>query len=103
MKIMLISEVKEMLSKLSEEQELNREQKIALEHSERVARLPPEKARELVERLMEIGKVEEKQACKMADLLPEVREEVVAIFAKETYIPSEEEIEQILEVIREYL
>jgi len=103
MKIMLISEVKEMLSKLGNERELNREQKIALEHSERVALLPSKKARELAKKLMQIGKVEEKQACKMADLLPKEREEVVAIFAKETYIPSEEEIEQILEVIREYI
>jgi len=103
MKIMLISEVKEMLSKLSGERELTREQKIALEHSERVATLPSDKARELVDKLMQIGKVEEKQACKMADLLPRDREEVVAVFAKETYIPSEEEIEQILEVIREYI
>ena len=103
MKIMLISEVKEMLSKLSNERELNREQKIALEHSERVSLLPSKKARELAKKLMQIGKVEEKQACKMADLLPKDREEVVAIFAKETYIPSEEEIEQILEVIREYI
>ena len=103
MKIMLISEVKEMLSKLGNERELNREQKIALEHSERVALLPSKKAREMAKKLMQIGKVEEKQACKMADLLPKEREEVVAIFAKETYIPSEEEIEQILEVIREYI
>ncbi len=103
MKIMLISEVKEMLSKLGNERELNREQKIALEHSERVALLPSKKARELAKKLMQIGKVEEKQACKMADLLPKEREEVVAIFAKETYIPSEDEIEQILEVIREYI
>ena len=103
MKIMLISEVKEMLSKLGNERELNREQKIALEQSERVALLPSKKARELAKKLMQIGKVEEKQACKMADLLPKEREEVVAIFAKETYIPSEDEIEQILEVIREYI
>jgi len=64
---------------------------------------PSKKARELAKKLMQIGKVDEKQACKMADLLPKEREEVVAIFAKETYIPSEDEIEQILEVIREYI
>ena len=39
MKVVLLSEVKEMLSKLSKEQELNREQKIALEHSEKVVKL----------------------------------------------------------------
>lgn len=103
MKIVLISEVKEMLHKLSKERELSREQKIALEHSERIAKLPAKKARELVSKLMEIGRINEKQACKIADLLPKEKEEVVAIFAKETYMPSDEEIEKILELIREYI
>jgi len=103
MKVVLLSEVKEMLSKLSKEQELNREQKIALEHSEKVVKLSAKKARELVEKLLEIGKIDEKKACKIADLLPKEKEEVVAIFAKETYIPSDDEIEQILEVVRQYL
>lgn len=103
MKVVLLSEVKEMLSKLSKEQELNREQKIALEHSEKVVKLSAKKARELVEKLLEIGKIDEKKACKIADLLPKEKEEVVAIFAKETYIPSDDEIEQILEVVRQYI
>ncbi|HHF55719.1 MAG TPA: RNA polymerase [Thermoplasmatales archaeon] len=103
MKIVLLSEVKEMLSKLSKERELNREQKIALEHSEKVVKLSAKKSRELVEKLLEIGKIDEKKACKIADLLPKEKEEVVAIFAKETYIPSDDEIEQILEVVRQYI
>ncbi len=103
MKVVLISEVKEMLSKLAKERELNREQRIALEHSEKVAKLPAKKARELAEKLMEIGRINEKQACKIADLLPKDKEEVVAIFAKETYMPSDDEIEQILQLVKEYI
>mgnify|MGYP000557147089 CR=1 FL=1 len=103
MKIVLVSEVKEMLAKLSKKQDMNREQKIALEHSERVVKLTAKKARELAKKLMEIGKIDEKKACKIADLLPTDKEEVVAIFAKETYIPSDDEIEQILELVRQYI
>lgn len=103
MKIVLISEVKEMLQKLSKERELNREQRIALDHSERVAKLSAKKARELVSKLMETGRINEKQACKIADLLPKDKEEVVAIFAKETYMPSDKEIEEILELINQYI
>ncbi|KAA0002631.1 MAG: RNA polymerase Rpb4 family protein [Thermoplasmata archaeon] len=102
MKIVLISEVKEILSKLSKERDLKREQKIALEHSEKVNPIPAKKARELVSKLMEIGRIEEKQACKIADLLPKDEDELLAIFAKETYIPSKEEIEEILNLVREY-
>ena len=52
---------------------------------------------------MEIGRINEKQACKIADLLPKDKEEVVAIFAKETYMPSDDEIEQILQLVNEYI
>lgn len=103
MKIVLISEVKEILSKLSKERELNREQRIALEHSEKVAKLSVKKAKELVKKLMEIGKINEKQACKIADLLPKDKDEVVAIFAKEIYMPSDDEIEKILELVKQYI
>jgi len=102
MKIVLVSEVKEILSKLSKERELKREQKIALEHAEKVNPIPAKKARELVSKLMEIGRIEEKHACKIVDLLPKDEDEVLAIFAKETYVPSKEEIEQILKLVKEY-
>jgi len=41
-------------------------------------------------------------ACKIADLLPRDEDELLAIFAKETYVPSKEEIEQILKLVKEY-
>lgn len=103
MKPVTISEVKQILTKLRKEGELNREQNIALEHSKRVSKLSAKKAKELIQKLMEIGKIEEKQACKITDLLPKNKDEVVAIFAKETYIPSDEEIEKILETVKEYI
>ncbi len=103
MRIVLLSEVKELLTKLSKERELTREQRIALEHSEKVAHISSKKAKELVKKLMEIGRINERQACKIADLLPKEKDEVVAIFAKETYMPSDEEIEQIIELVRQYI
>jgi len=102
MKILLISEIKDILSKISKERELSREQKIALEHSEKVSLISSKEGRKLVEELMKIGRINEKQACKIADLLPVERDGVVAIFAKETYMPSEEEIEKIIELVKKY-
>ncbi|MBC7128464.1 MAG: RNA polymerase [Thermoplasmatales archaeon] len=102
MKILLISEIKDILSKISSKRELNREQKIALEHSEKVSSISIKEGRELVEELMKIGRINEKQACKIADLLPVEKDEVVAIFAKETYMPSDEEINKIIELVKKY-
>jgi len=103
MKVVLISEVKEILSNLGKERELNRGQKIALEHSEKVNALPVKKARELFKKLKGIGRINEKQACKIVDLLPSNKDELMAIFAKETYIPSEEEIKKILDIVGGYI
>jgi len=103
MRIVLLSEVKELLMKLSKERELSREQKIALEHSEKIVKISSKKAKELVKKLMEIGRINDKQACKIADLLPTEKDEVVAIFAKETYMPSDDEIEQIIELVKQYI
>ncbi|KAA0014002.1 MAG: hypothetical protein FE041_02295 [Thermoplasmata archaeon] len=103
MRIVLLSEVKELLMKLSKERELSREQKIALEHSEKIVKISSKKAKELVKKLTEIGRINDKQACKIADLLPTEKDEVVAIFAKETYMPSDDEIEQIIELVKQYI
>ncbi len=102
MKVLLISEIKDILSEIGKERELNREQKIALEHSEKVLLISSKKGKELVEELMKIGRINEKQACKIADLLPVEKDKVVAIFAKESYMPSDEEIDKIIETVKKY-
>ncbi|KAA0001220.1 MAG: RNA polymerase [Thermoplasmata archaeon] len=103
MKIVSLAEVKEMLMKLGKERELTREQKIALEHAEKVVKLSAKKTKELVKKLLEIEGVNEKQAYKIADLLPKEEEDLLAIFAKETVTPSDDGKKKILEIVREYL
>jgi len=104
MKIVSLSEVKNMLTELSKErEELTREQKIALEHSEKVVQLPVSKTKKLIKELQTIEKLNKKQAYKIADLLPKDEEGIMAIFSKETFVPSKEDIKKILEIIREYI
>ena len=103
MRVLPLAEVKNILSNLSKERELTREQRISMEHSEHVTQLNEKKAADIIPRLLKIGKIEERQAVKIADLLPKERDAVVAIFAKETSIPSDNDIEKILELVKEYL
>ncbi len=104
MKIVSLVEVKDMLIKLGKErEELTREQKIALEHSEKVVKLSANKTKELIKKLTGIEKIGKAQAYKIADTLPKDEEEVMIIFSKETLVPSKEEIKKILEMVREYL
>jgi DNA-directed RNA polymerase subunit F len=103
MRFVSLAEVKNMLSALSKEREdMTREQKIALEHAEKVVHLSAEKTKELVRRLRDLDKVQKKHAFKIADVLPVDEEEVLTIFAKETVVPSKEEILKIVSIVEEY-
>lgn len=103
MKILSLAEIKNILSKLSKErEELTREQKISLEHSEHISNLSIKKTKELINQLTAIEKIEIKQATQIANLLPNSKEELMAIYSKETYIPSDKEADTILKIIKEY-
>jgi DNA-directed RNA polymerase subunit F len=103
MRIVTLAEVKNMLFSLSKEREdMTREQKIALEHAEKVVALSAEKTKDLIRRLRELEKVQKKHAHKIADLLPRDEEEVMTVFAKETVVPSKEEVTKIVGIVEEY-
>jgi DNA-directed RNA polymerase subunit F len=51
---------------------------------------------------MRIDRMKEYQACKIADLLPFDEGEVRAIFLKERFTPSKEEIEDIVNLVEKY-
>jgi DNA-directed RNA polymerase subunit F len=102
-KLVSLAEVKNMLKKISKERkELIYEQKIALEHAERFARLSAKQTKDLIAELMKVEHVEEMQAYKIADILPNTEDDVKAIFAKERYTPNDKEIKTILEIVKKH-
>ena len=102
MEIVPLSEVKNLLKKLQKDRELTREQNISLEYAERVVSLPHNKTQKLIKELLDLDRINEPQACKIADLLPTSEEEVISIFSKESYTPSKEQITKILDILMEY-
>jgi DNA-directed RNA polymerase subunit F len=102
-KIVSLAEVKNILKKISKERkEMIYEQKIALEHAERFARLSAKQTKDLIAELMKVEHVEELQAYKIADILPNTEDDVKAIFAKERYTPNDKEIKTILEIVKKH-
>ncbi len=98
-----ISEAKKTLTKLSKERkELNYEQKIALEHAQMFAKLPVTKVNAMIKELQGIEFIQEKHACKIADILPTTGDEVKTIFAKERITIDEKDIKKILEIVEKY-
>ena len=102
-KVVSLAEVKNILKKISKERkELLYEQKIALEHAEKFAKLSAKQTKDLITELMKLDHVEEIHAYKIADILPKAEDDVKAIFAKERYTPNDKEIKSILEIVKKH-
>ncbi|WP_297536354.1 RNA polymerase Rpb4 family protein [Thermococcus sp.] len=79
------------------------EARISLEHAEKFAKLSPEKARELKEKLMDLFEwIDERIAAKLADILPDDYLDIRVVFAKEAHMPTPEEAEEIIKLVDEY-
>jgi DNA-directed RNA polymerase subunit F len=64
--------------------------------------LDPEESVELVEDLLELEKVDEPTAYKIADLLPKDRDELRSVYAQERYTLAGDELDDILNVVAKY-
>ncbi|PSP26816.1 DNA-directed RNA polymerase subunit F [Halobacteriales archaeon QH_2_65_14] len=103
------AETKEILERLEaeraaeEEREMRYELARAIEHVNKFADLDPEESREFVAELLELDKVDEKTAYKIADLQPGDRDELRAIYAQERFSLSGDELDDILNVVKKYV
>lgn len=98
-----LSEVKNILKKISKErEELLYEQKIALEHAQKFAKLPIKKTEDIIKELIKLDFIEETHAYKIADILPKTEDDIKTIFAKERITIGENEVNKILEIIKKY-
>jgi len=104
-----VAETKELLADVEaeraadEQRELRYELARAIEHVNRFATLDPEESREFVADLQELEGVEEPTAYKIANLLPEDRDELRSIYAQERYSLSGKELDEILGVVARYV
>jgi DNA-directed RNA polymerase subunit F len=85
-----------------EDREMRYELARAVEHVNRFAVLDPAQARSFVEDLLELAKVDEPTAYKIANLRPVDRTELRALYAQERYSLSGDELDEILDVVAKY-
>lgn len=102
-KYLTLAEVKDVISDRQDEGELTAEQKLALEHSQKFARVDTKKAKKLVKELLELGFVSEVNAVKITDIMPTHADDVRLIFSKERASVEKKDIEKILSVVEKYL
>lgn len=98
-----VAEVKDLLEAEAEArgyETMLASQKAALDHAQKTCSISKEQAEAIVAAVSGFDFVTEPVAAKIADLLPEYPEDVRAIFAKERVTLEKEQIESILEIVR---
>ncbi|HVN73582.1 MAG TPA: RNA polymerase Rpb4 family protein [Methanoregula sp.] len=99
-----LSEMRDVLvgveaERLAAEKEMSYEFRRSLEHANTLAKTTPEKSRDLVAELTKMEKMKPEIAYRIANIMPKSRDEVRAIFAKERYTLSPEELDAIIELV----
>lgn len=97
-----LAEALEVLEKQKKEGELGYAQRLTHDYAQKFSKLGAKKTRELVESLLKIGNLREHQAVALADLMPETKEDIQLIFAKERTRLEDKDIEKVLELINKY-
>ena len=101
--LLTLAEVKEILDQIrekrSDEEELGYELRRAIRHADIFSKGTAEEKRALVAELMKLEKMSLEIAVKIADIKPVNKDELRAIYAKERFTLSEEELDNILEIV----
>jgi DNA-directed RNA polymerase subunit F len=103
-----VAETKKILEEIEveysadEDREMGYELKRSIEHVNQFAVLSAEESQAFVAELLDIDKVDEKTAHKIADLRPMDRAELRSLYAQERYSLSGEELDEILNVVKKY-
>jgi len=85
--------------RLAAEKEMSYEFRRSIEHANQLSKTDPEKSRDLVAELIKMEKMKPEIAYRIANIMPKTRDEVRAIFAKERFTLSPEEIDSIIELV----
>jgi len=101
--LLTLAEVKELLDQIrlnrAEEEELGYELRRAIRHAEIFAKGTAEESRQMVVELMKLEKMTREIAVKITDVRPITKDELRAVYAKERFTLSEEELDGILEIV----
>jgi DNA-directed RNA polymerase subunit F len=100
----LLPEMREMLheveaSRLEKGEEMSYELRKSIEHANHLSKTSAEKARDLVDELLKLEKMKEDIAYRIANLMPRTRDELRAIYAKERFTLTTEELDEILDLV----
>jgi DNA-directed RNA polymerase subunit F len=103
-RLVALAEIKEMLEQESKDRtELTNEQKVALDHASKFAKLSVKDAHKLLADLKELDFITEPVAHRIADICPQYPEDVRALFAKERLILDKKQIDQVIAAVKKHV
>ncbi|WOF15753.1 RNA polymerase Rpb4 family protein [Methanoplanus sp. FWC-SCC4] len=79
--------------------EMSYELRRSIEHANHLSKTSAEKSRALVEKLIALDKMKPDIAFRIANVMPKTRDELRAIYAKERFTLSGEELDEILDLV----
>lgn len=100
----LLPEVRETLLEVEAERlamgaEMSYELRKSIEHANHLSKTSGAKARALLEELVKLEKMKEDIAYRIVNLMPKTRDELRAIYAKERFTLTPEELDEILDLV----
>ncbi len=99
---MPLVEVFKILEKEKKAGELEYGQRLTYDYAQKFAKLDPKKAGELAEELLKLERLREHQVTALVDLMPETKEDIELIFAKERTRLEDDEIKKVLDILNKY-
>ncbi|HWQ18476.1 MAG TPA: RNA polymerase Rpb4 family protein [Methanotrichaceae archaeon] len=94
----ILDDIRVRRAQISDE-ELGYELRRAIRHAELFAKGTSEESRNMVNELSKLEKMNPEVAIKIADIRPKTKDELRAIYAKERFTLSEEELDLILDIV----
>jgi DNA-directed RNA polymerase subunit F len=85
--------------RLDEGEEMSYELRKSIEHANLLAKTSADNARDLVEELQKLEKMKPDIAYRIANVMPRTRDELRAIYAKERFTLSGEELDEIIDLV----
>jgi DNA-directed RNA polymerase subunit F len=89
--------------RLGSGKEMSYELRKSIEHANQLAKMPPEDSRKLVTELLKLEKMKPDIAFRIANIAPRSRDELRAVYAKEKFTLSGEELDEIIELVKTHL
>lgn len=85
--------------RIAAEKEMSYEFRRSIEHVNQLVKTSPEKSQALVAELLKLEKMKPEIAYRIANIMPRTRDELRAIYAKERFTLSLEELDAIVETV----